>query len=134
MQPKPQRPTGVTILAILAIIGGVLGLLAALGLLGATATVASATGVASGTIVLLGAVSLVLGVADLVFGIGALQLKTWAWTLGIGLEALSIIENIVDAALKLSNIGSAIISIAIGAYIIYYLFRPNVQQAFGRAV
>src|SRR5215469_9186813 len=133
MQPKPQRPGGVTILGILAIIGGVLGILGGGLLLGASPTLVAQSGLSSGAFTAFGVVGLLFGILGLVFGIGALQLAKWAWSLGVGLYALNIIDNIIVVATHANSIGGIAINTLLSAYIIYYLFRPNVQQAFGRS-
>jgi hypothetical protein len=128
---QPQRPTGVTILAILAIIGGVLGLCGGIGgVLGGSFI--SSLGANASVVFFFSLISLILGVGDLAFGIGALQLKPWAWTLGVGLEGISILYEIVSVALQANSVASAVFGIVISGIVIYYLFQPNVQQAFGR--
>jgi hypothetical protein len=140
-----QRPTGVTILAILALLGGILDLFGAFGMFSlaamsavanqlAGATVATAPLAAYGTI--LGVILLVIGVLAIAFAIGAWMLKSWGWTLGIVVEALAILLALVTAVLSgdiVSGLIGQIIGIVISAAIIYYLLRPEIKQAFGRA-
>jgi hypothetical protein len=126
------RPTGVTIIAVLAAIFGVLGtLVGVLALLGGAAA-GAATGDAAlgGLVAVFGAILLVVSIAYLVFAWGAWGLKPWAWTLGIGLAAVSIVLGLFSL---ISGDWSAIINIAIAGAITYYLFRPEVQTAFGRS-
>jgi hypothetical protein len=138
-----KRPLGVTILAILAIIGGLFSLLfAALGFLAAgvvasgalagaygSATVAQSTtalAFSSGSLI-------VLGILYLAFGIGAFMLKGWAWTAGIIALVLGIVSDIALPFLTSTSFGpSSIIGIVIDLALIYYLFRPNVRTAFGK--
>ena len=132
MQNAAQRPMGVTILAVLAIIGGVLGIIGSLvlfGLGGVASTLNGGVGVQTMLLAILGLVQAVLSLA---FGIGALSLQPWAWTLGVIAEALSIVLTVV--AMIITGIGANyIISLAIAAVILYYLFTPEVKRAFGRA-
>jgi len=141
-----ERPTGVTILAILAIIGGVFGLCGGgLGLLGgaiagsgalATSGVSSTDTAAlasdAGVLTALSIGLLVLSVLYIIFGIGAFRLSPWAWTLGVALGVIGIVFDVADIVLSHSFF-SPIIGIVIGALILYYLFRPNVRAAFQRA-
>jgi hypothetical protein len=140
-----KRPVGVTILAILAIIGGVLSLLLALfGALGtglaasgALAT-SGATAPATGVLAFATASLAILGILYLAFGIGALMLKGWAWTLGVIALVLGIISNLVSPLINGngytgSAITNIIISIVVEGLLLYYLFRPNVRAAFGKA-
>lgn len=119
-----ERPLGVTILAVLAGIGGALGLLGSLGLIG--------LGGLGGLFVILGLVSLVLSIAYLLFAYGAWTLQPWAWTLGVGLAAASIVLTLLQLMQGMTNVVGALISIAISGVILYYLFTPEVKAAFGR--
>jgi hypothetical protein len=138
---QQQRPTGITILAILGIIGGVLGILggcgvvaggALLGAAGAQAGVGDAAGM-GGLLSVYGIVILLLAVADIVFGIGAWTLKPWAWMLGLVLQGISVVIALVSIVAGWSSFGSQIIGLAVNAVIIYYLMTPDVKKAFGRA-
>ena len=77
----------------------------------------------------IGAIVLVEGIAYLVFAWGAWGLKSWAWTLGIILAAVSIVLGLFSL---IQGDFSSLISIAIAAAITYYLFQPDVKAAFGR--
>jgi hypothetical protein len=121
-----QRPTGVTILAVLAIIGGVLGLLGSIAIIGVGGAVLG------GMAVVLGLVGLVSSVLSLAFGIGAWTLKPWAWMLGVVAEGLSILMSVISIVSG-QSVGSQLVSIVIAGAILYYLMTPTVKQAFGRA-
>jgi hypothetical protein len=127
------RPTGVTILAVLAAIGGVLGLLGGIALLGLGGLAAAGgSGLLASYGAIFGILAIVQGALALAFAYGAWTLKPWAWMLGIiafGISLALSVLNVVGGG----NIGSQAISIAIGIAIIYYLFTPAVKQAFGRA-
>lgn len=132
-QPPPTgrtRPQGVTILAILAAISGVLGLFGGVVLLGLGGL--AAAGAPAGGLVLIGAIIvLVASVLALAFAYGAWTLKPWAWTLGIAAEVLSLVSSGV-AIVGGGSITNQIFSIVIAVAILYYLFTPNVKAAFGR--
>lgn len=131
-----QRPTGVTILAVLAAIGGVFGLIGALGLLAggglvAASGVAEASGV-GGLFTIFGLISLVLSVLSLVLAYGFWMLKPWAWSLAIIVYGIDVVFTIISA-LQGGGLGGAILPLAIRGIILYYLFTPDVKKAFGRA-
>lgn len=151
MMPKPPRPTGVTILAVLAILGALAFLFGGVVLLGVglvigayagsqltnSLTSAGYSGLASlgaGTIALiliaLGAVILILGILYLAVGIGFFGGKGWAWTLGIVVSVIGIILDIIQIAF--GNVGS-VFGLIIGILIVYYLTRPHVKVFFGKA-
>jgi uncharacterized membrane protein (DUF2068 family) len=135
MEPTTRaRPTGVTILAVLAAIGGVLGLLAGVALLGmgGAATAAGATGLLASYGAIFGILAIAQGALALAFAYGAWTLQPWGWMLGVvafGLSLALSVLNVVGGG----NIGSQAVSILIGIAILYYLFTPAVKQAFGRA-
>ena len=122
MQTTAQRPMGITILAVLAIIGGALNVLAALG--GFSAGLGSFLGILSLLI-------LVLGIAQLAFGYGAWTLQPWAWTLGLAVEGAIILFDIL-LILAGASITSVLIGVVVAAAILYYLFTPEIKKAFGQ--
>jgi hypothetical protein len=122
-----HRPTGITILAVLAILSGFLQLLFALPLMGlnlmqSAGVVSSVTG---------GFVALVLGVIWLAAGIGLLQLKPWAWMLGVIAVGLSVLGAIWS--MFTSGFCVGFMSLILPAIVLWYLTRPHVKAAFGRA-
>src|SRR5690348_10910892 len=139
MQPKPKRPTGVTVLAILDILGGLAGLGAGALLIGIAALASSSlanqypgisaiSGIAS-ILYALGALALVIGLLSIIVAIGFLGGKGWAWTLGIVVGVINIIGSLVETAI---GFYSNIIGIIFPIIIIYYLMRPHVKAFFGK--
>jgi len=148
-----QRPVGVTIIAVLAFIGAAVCILAGLACLFGGALLATmgahralplggaflgAMGAVCGVILLACAV---LGLAA---GIGLLGLKGWARILTIILAALGVAVNLLallggwmphHLALGAVHMHHLLIRhlvfIAIDAWILYYLFQPEVKKAFG---
>jgi len=120
-----NRPLGVTIIAVLAAIGGVLSILAGIALVGLGAMGGALGGAGGGFLFLGGAifgvVLLAIGALDLVAAYGAWNLKKWAWTLLVALSVIGIV-----LALQPLNI----IGIAINGVIIYYLFTT--KEAFSK--
>jgi len=138
-----QRPTGVTILAVLAFLAAaVLVLMALLSLLGG-ALVSSLGARGMGTLAGLGAAViavffLILAAVEVVVGIGLWKLRNWARIVTIVLCGLSFL----GAVLSILNpfhihvffflfLLRRLIYAAIYAWILWYLFQPNVKQSFG---
>ena len=119
-----QRPTGITILAVLAGVGGILLALAGISLfvLGAVAF--------GGLGALLGLAFIAVAALYIAFCVGALQLKPWAWPLGV---AGSVASIVLSALQLLGGDITQIISIAIAGGILYYLWQPGIKAVFGRA-
>jgi hypothetical protein len=142
---KPTRPTGVTVLGVLQILGGVFGLLGGAGLLVAAAIVGSTSfasqysgfsGYSTSTLSAIfygfGAFLLILGILGLVIGIGFFSGKGWAWMLAIVVGVINIVANIVEIVIGLTSPSSGAIGIVIPIIIIYYLTRPRVKAFFGK--
>ena len=121
------RPTGITILAILAAIGGVLGLLGGFGVLflGSVA--------ASGAVMVLGLCALAYAALLVAFAYGAWTLKPWAWPLGVAVAIFGIVVAILQIVLGGSSIFSQALSIVVDGVILYYLNQPAIKSLFGRA-
>jgi uncharacterized membrane protein len=126
-----KRPTGVTIIAVLAAIGGVFGLLAALVLL-AGGTVGGAAGL-GGFLFVAGLLVLAYAVLSLVIAYGFWTLQPWAWPLGIGVQVLGIVQALLQFMNDPNQLFNMVVSIAIAAVIIWYLYQPHVRAAFRRA-
>ena len=150
MQPKPRRPTGVTILGVLAILGGIALLVGGVTLIGLGLVIGTYAGsaftnalsnagysglasIGAGTLAVillaLGAVILVLGILYFAVGIGYFGGKGWAWTVGIIVTAISIVLDIVQI---IFGAVSNVFGLVIGLLIIYYLTRPHVKAFFGK--
>ena len=156
---ETNRPLGVTIIAILRIIGGIILLLGGIGLVTIAPfvgqlnvnTTSSTTNngvpvTPNGTginlsnnptsflffaalIGIIGSILIVLGIASFVVAWGLLKGKGWAWTVTIIITIISLVFNALS--IVSGNIG-AIVGIIIDGVIIYYLYRPNVKSYFGR--
>ena len=138
-----KRPLVLTILAILAIIGGVFSLIGALfSLIGGGVAASGALagyGVAATSAAYFAytaIASAVLGILYLAFGIGTFMSKSWAWTagvVGLGLGAVNSIITLVLTGFGAGAIAGAVIGIIIYAILLWYLFRPSVRAAYGMA-
>ena len=130
-----KRPVGVTIVSVLAIIGGGIQLLASLGYLGFSAIQTSLIlGTVSGISPLMvlgtGLLSLVIGVLAITFGFGALSLKSWSWMTGLVVWGVSLAFSIVQLAvtgIAVIPVVSALVAIGILAY----LASSPVREALG---
>lgn len=121
------RPTGVTIIAALMIIGGVLGIIASIAIIGLLGSIGF------GLAAILGIVALVSAVLSLVAGIGLWQLKPWGWTLAFAIAVVNIVVNVVSVLTGNATIAGVAVNTIINAVVIYYLNTPEVKAAFGRS-
>jgi hypothetical protein len=126
-----QRPSGVAILAFLQMLGGVLiiivGILA-LAFAGLAASYFASysygpwIGAAAGVV---GGILLIIGLIAIGIGYGLWNGKGWAWT-------ATLIFSILGILLGLLSLPSGVVGLLIDAAIIYYLFRLEVKQYFGK--
>src|SRR5437867_9083642 len=147
---KLSRPTGVTILAILAIIAAIAFLLGGAVLIGlglvigtyaasqVTSSLATAgrsglgslgAGTIAAIITAIGAIALSLRILYLAVGVGFLGGKGWAWTLGM---IVSIIGIVLDGVQIGFGAYFNVLGLIIGIIIVYYLTRPHVKAFFGK--
>jgi len=139
-----SRPTGVTIISILNIIGGIIMLIIGFGLAAISSILPTMTAIdpnASGQMALagllgpagvaLGGIFIILGIISFIVAWGLLKGKGWAWSLTMILSIISIIISIVS--LVGGNFGG-VVNIIISGIIIYYLYRPHVKAFFGKSV
>jgi uncharacterized membrane protein (DUF2068 family) len=122
-----KRPFGVTVIAILALIGGLFGLCWPI----LAFTGSALFGGILGTIGVFAGIFLIVGpVLQLVFAYGAFGLKRWAWYLGLlasGITVIGVIINLIDGASFFSALWGSTLSIII----FIYLLTGRVREAFG---
>jgi multisubunit Na+/H+ antiporter MnhG subunit len=133
-EPVKQRPTGVTILAVLQVLGGLiffgLGVLlmavaGLIGLAGLTDTTVFPAFIGSAIIGIIGIIMLVIGILGFAVAYGYWNGLGWSWTLGVAITVIGVIISI-------PSLPQGIIGLAIEALIIYYLTRSNVKSWFGK--
>jgi hypothetical protein len=137
-----ERPTGVTILAVLAFVATGLLVLAGLGVLVGGAMIGSMAarpgmGAMAGALgAVFGVVFLGLAILYAVVGVGFLKLQNWSRILTIVLCGLGILFNGLGILTALFHfhplvvVGRAI-SLGINLWIVLYLLKPHVKLAFG---
>jgi hypothetical protein len=133
-QQQKHRPLGVTIIAILTIIGGIAflssGITAVTVAPFLSGTGTNNTSMLAGLSAVTGAALLTLGLAYFVMAFGLLKGKGWAWSLTVVLSCIGIALGFVS--IVTGNIG-AIFNVVINAVILYYIYRPYVKSFFDRA-
>jgi hypothetical protein len=110
-----SRPLGVTILAVLAGINGIVGIVVGI--------------IESLIFPPAGIIGIVIGLIWLGLAWGLWTGKGWAWIVTVIIAIISIIFNIFGAV---TGHVEQIISLIIAAVMLYYLTRPNVKAYFGR--
>jgi hypothetical protein len=142
-----QRPTGVTVISVLNFIGAAFYVLGALGIFIGGAFFANMTRSSpqggAGMTAMIAGMGAVLGVVLLIgaglcllVGIGLWKLANWARILEIVLLALGVCFGLFGLFGAFMNFHAGqliwqVIILAIQIWIIVYLFKPHVKQAFG---
>jgi uncharacterized membrane protein (DUF2068 family) len=153
-----HRPTGITILGVLFVIGGAFALLGGIGTLvavpfaanmmpnavnnglelnGSPLTPSQQSTLIEGSgpvLTALGAILIPLGIASLAVAYGLFKAKRLAWSIAVVLSTILFAINVISLLTgNMSAITSAVVGMAINAIVLYYLSRRNVRQFFGKA-
>ena len=121
-----KRPLGVTLLAALYILGGIVCILFGIGAGVLGTALLGAVGSAIGGV--LGGVVVIIGLVEFAVAYGFLKGMKWSWWVAMVLYVLGLILSIV--AIATGSIG-AIVGLIIDAILIYYMTRPAVKTWFG---
>ena len=129
-----NRPTGITVISILMIIGGLILLFTGIAplVIGPLISIDSDYSTSSlGFLITIGGLALViLGIASLIVSWGLLKGKRWARTTTLIISFIAIIFAIIS--LVSSGELTHVISIIIYGIIIYYMFTHKVKFFFGK--
>jgi hypothetical protein len=120
------RPTGITVLAILAAIGGVLGLF------GGFAVLFAGTVIFGGLGAILGLAFLAYAGLLIALAYGAWKMLPWAWPLGVAVAVFGIVLSVLSI-IGGSGIANQILSLVVDGGILYYLNQPSIKALFNRA-
>lgn len=138
------RPTGVTILAILNFIGAALCLLGGIAMIlggGFLATMlsqgqgAGGAGILAGLGAAAGVVIIICGGISALIGFGLWKLKGWARIVSIVLYGISAVLQLLGLLGSLAHFNAfaviwSVFWIAVDAFVIWYLLKPEVKAAF----
>ena len=134
MTQHQHRPTGITVISILMIIGGLILLFTGIAplVIGPLISIDSDYSTSSlGFLITIGGLALViLGIASLIVSWGLLKGKRWARTITLIISFIAIIFAIIS--LVSSGDLTHVISIIIYGIIIYYMFTDKVKLFFGK--
>ncbi len=133
-----ERPLGITILAVLQLVFGVLLLAAGLG------SVLFPSGVLESVsqypelsldqdiVSIIGGVAIVAGLLCIVLAYGLFRLKKWAWITMLVLLIINIIGDLGSLISEQAKNWQVLAHLLVALVIVYYLFRPEVKRVFGR--
>jgi hypothetical protein len=136
-----KRPAGFTLVVALAILLGIAQVVVSLGYFN-IANLASLqtswlqgdlSSVISTAAYAMGAALAALGLAGIVFAIGALGMRTWAWTLGVAVYLLGVAGAIFMLFMTGTAVAAAVTGV-LSAIFAWYLSTDDVRDAFGQEV
>lgn len=133
MLGEGRRPTGVTVVAVLAALGGIAPLaFGIVSLIGSAATLLSTADSPALPIAIMGVIYLVIAAAHFFVAWALADLRSWAWWAAVLIAGGQVVVNVL-AALG-GNVGwaQAIGGSLIPLVVVLYLFRAPVRTAFGR--
>lgn len=142
---RMNRPFGVTLLAILALIFGILVTVAGI-LLVRAGVVSGATvpAILNGKLngagdIAIGLALILVGVLSVGFALGAFRGASWSWIFGVVGQLINLVVSVVQLVIGIAqgDVTNAIISnalsIALAVIILVYLNRPTAKAYFRRA-
>lgn len=128
-----ERPTQVTALSVIAIITGVLQVIAAAMLFGIMGSRFLWLATGATTAMYTGWALLILGAAGVIYGIGAWTLSRWSWSTGIVVAALDVLAAVYIAVVAsfAATVGmlSAVVLVVLALVELSYLFMHDVRTA-----
>lgn len=127
-----SRPIGITLIAIVLAISGILNVL--VGLVGMDIMKVDLGTLGSGAQAA-GAGALLSGVLTLLVAYGMFTTAGWAWLLTVVVMIVRIVADawaIVTHGVGSTLGGAAVVDLVISAVVLWYFNRPGVKSAFGR--
>ena len=140
-----ERPTGVTILAVLWFLGAAcLVLVGLLSFVGGSLLTGMARNGGPGSAIfamggaIIGVVCLLFAVLYFAIGLGFIKLQNWARVTALVLTAIGLIFGLfgllnVVMHLAIFSLVYQLVVLALYVWILVYLLKPHVKQAFGAA-
>ncbi|MRG94283.1 hypothetical protein [Polyangium spumosum] len=120
MKELTTRPAGIIAVAVLMALSGVLTVLS---------SVPALTGAALPPWAI--ALDVAVGIAMLAVAWGLLMLRSWAWVVTLGVQAVNALFAIISVAAAPAAAWPAWIAIVIAGVVVFYLTRPSIRLAFG---
>jgi hypothetical protein len=118
--PTGARPTGVTVVAALALIAGLLGIVASVAIFQLGGRTAAFSGV----------ITLAISLADLAMGYGFWMLRPWSWNLAFALVFISPVWEIVRWLYRGADPLNLVVAIVFAGIWLYFLNLTSIRTIF----
>ena len=123
---------GITVLAVLALVTGILSLALGLALLGVGGLTIFGSNSNGGNVLALGALTFALSPVALGLGYGFWAMKPWAWAAGLAVYSASLGMALFSILLAGGTLVTVSVQVGIAIACIVYLMQPKVRRIFGR--
>ena len=127
-----ERPMGITVLSVLAVVTGILSLVSGLLLLGVGGLSIHGGGAIGGNVLALGALTFALSPVSLGVGYGFWAIKPWAWAAGLAVYCASLGMAVFAVLLADASLVTVVVQVGIAVAVIGYLLQPRIRSIFGR--
>ena len=128
---EDRRPGGVTALAILVGIVGVVALVIGfISLIGAGATWLGQSDASAIPAVAIASFYIAVGLVTLFVAWSLMNLRPWAWMLAVGVVVLQLVGHVVSVVAGDIGVSQAIAASVIPVIVLVYLTRPRVRGVF----
>ncbi len=129
------RPQGVTVIALLALLQGIVGALMGFLWLQIVSLFDQGNGAMSSLMVMMaearGWLLIVLALMYIVFAAGAWNTRGWAWWVGLPASLVTILY-LVNVLLRGASVLVVVLGLIVPVIILLYLLAPAGRQAFGQ--
>ena len=127
-----QRPKGITVLSLLALIGGILYFTAGFVLMFG-GSLGTAAGLSEGwTIMALGSVMFALGLVSFVLGFGFWTMRRWAAPAAVAVYGAGTVMNVLSVVFANASPLSVVLPVAVAAAVIWYVQQPDTRAVLDR--
>jgi len=132
---RPNRPFGVTLLAVLHILQMILYFIIGVALIAVGALLPRfllrLPRFVGGIVGLIGGVLVIIALLYLLLAYGLWTGRAWAWTISLVIAGLAIVFSLIALVVR-GGVGG-LITLVLNGVVVYYLMRPNVKAFFGKA-
>ena len=120
MSGPSTRPTGVLVVAALALVGGILGILASIAIFSLGGRLAEVSGL----------ITLLISISELALAYGFWTVRPWAWRLAFALAVISPLWEIGRFLFRGADPLNLLLSIVFAAIWLYFLNLPGIRSVF----
>jgi hypothetical protein len=124
-----ERPKGITVLSVLALIGGIFSFVAGI-ILMFGGGIGTAAGLAEGwTVMAFGGVMFATGLVSFLVGYGFWTMRRWAAPAALAVYGAGILTNVLSVVLAGASPVSVVLPVVVAVAVIWYVQQPENRAA-----